>query len=176
MAAMELIYQHEYETDTQTNLVISNIPQTYRHLKLHCQFRRYPNADAYFTTYVQPNSDSGNCWYNYVGNGGSRSTNGTVGGSIGPSNSGLGVSYKGSAMEFLFLEYTDTTSYKTCFSNGGYSHFNGWSTENFRYMGIGTWASTSALTSLRIYPPGGSHKWNGGSSLYLWGWNDNASA
>jgi len=175
VAAMELIYQHEYETDTQTDLTISNIPQTYTHLKLHCQFRRYPNSDAYFTTYVMPNGDTGNCWYNYVSNGGYRSVSSTDGGSVGPGSSPT-ISYKGAIIDLLWLGYTNTTSYKTCFANGGYQHFNGWSTESNRYMGIGTWASTSALTSLRIYPPGGSNKWNGGSSLYLWGWNDNASA
>jgi hypothetical protein len=172
---MELIYQYEYETNTATDLTITSIPQTYRHLKLHCQFRRYPNADAYFETFVMPNADSSNCTVMSIGVGGNLYST-SSGGSLGPSTSGSYISYKGSVIDMLFLDYTNTVGYKTCSGMGGYKHFNGWVNESYFYMSMGTWKSTAALTSLRIYPPTGAHKWNGGSSLYLWGWNDSAGA
>ncbi len=150
-------------SSTQSDVTFSGISGSYTDLVLVCQ----PITTAsYATTYIQFNNDTGSqySWTNAGGDGSSsyagrasnvtfaRLDNGTYSTNINDHN-----------IIANFNSYSNTAFEKTF-----YSRASGAGTDQGAEMIVGLWRSTSAITSIKIYPSGGT-TWASGSTFTIYG-------
>ena len=180
MAAQELILQYNFDSSVNTDLDITSIPQTYRHLEVIVAARNN-NTNSYWTCNLYPNqSTSSDKWHQSMYSSGATAytdydtTASTY--KYGISGGNYVTGYHNFFKWFIY-DYTNTVTKPTCTWRGGYQHFNGWNWSNVYRQGFGSMDTTSAVTSLRLTGDGGgSNYWDAGSKIYLVGWNDYAGA
>lgn len=144
---------------TDSEIVFSSIPATYRDLILIVEGTGSSAAYVRF----QVNSDTGNN-FSYVqmaGYSGGTFTSATTAAFIQPTYSE--ASQKTNSL-ISFMDYSATDKHKT-FLTRAMGYDAGLST----WANAGRWASTSAITTVKIYRDAGS--WNSGSTFSLFGVN-----
>jgi hypothetical protein len=147
-------------TGSVADFTFSNIPQDYTHLQIRGIVL---NSDGNFQT--QFNTDTaGNYSRHYLeGGGASAATGGTANSTYALIGSGNSSTTNPSCFILDILDYTNANKYKTTRSiTGGDSNGSG-------YVGIysSNWRSTSAITSIKVYPGGST--WGQYSSVALYG-------
>ena len=149
-------------TTTSTGVTFSNIPQTYTHLQIRTNVVGTAGNDLL----SRINGDTAanySLHYLYV--------NGT---GTGAGGGGANTTYIAQGNNFLqgttipavaiidILDYANTNKYKVTRAwAGGESNGTGW-----LQLGSGAWRSTAAITSILLYPGGGTFAANTRLSLY----------
>ncbi len=154
---------------SQTSVTFSGIAATYKHLQIRMLARGDTSGYNDTSVLMQLNSDTATN-YSFHGLGGDGSSayafgsatqaNMNVGGVS--ATAGLASSYGGVVIDLL--DYANTNKYKTVRALGG-SDRNGNGTA---YLHSGSWRSTSAVDTIKIYP-GNSTNWVQYSSFALYG-------
>lgn len=146
------------------NVEFTNIPQTYTHLQIRAMPLCTANSPAGI---IQFNSDTGTNYslHRLYGSGATVgvdafSTVNVIYTLIGPS-----TSTTPSSMIIDILDYKNTNKYKTVRTLGGGDN-NG---SGYTWLMSGNWRNTNAITSIKLYPDGGS--WGTNSSFALYGIN-----
>lgn len=142
---------------TQSNFTFSSIPSTYTDLIIIASIKNNSGDGA---SYMQVNGDTGTNYSSTVLNGdGTSATSGRQ------SSTGNGMlATRCDATNFWIntvqiQNYANTTTYKTALwrSNDG----------SYLVAGVGLWRSTSAISSITLYPSGASYV--AGSTFTLYG-------
>jgi len=145
---------------SQATVTLSNIPQTYTDLILAGNGSISGTAN----TWLRVNGDSGT---NYVatvlyGTGSTASSLKRTGDTAGVLLDAVGPAANGTQMYFTqIMSYASTNIFKTVIHRGGAA-----AQESVACVGV--WRSTSAITSVTIYPDN-SRTWNAGSTFTLYG-------
>ena len=151
-------------TGSTADVTFSNIPQTYTHLQLRMMIKNHTANTN--NTRIQFNSDtSANySWHELYGDGASAGS----GASSGASYMYLG-NHPSNAVASAFavyvvdiLDYTNTNKFKTVKTLSGYD-LNGSGVVGLR---SGNWRSTSAISTIRIFPGGDSFAQYSSFALY----------
>lgn len=144
-------------TSNTASVTFSSIPQTYTHLQVRFLGRDTRTGATQQSTFIRMNGDTGN---NYVQHGllgdGSAAT---AFAQTGRSNLNLCVIPTSSSPASMFgtsicdiLDYTNTNKYKTTRTLSGEDQNNA---DGTIYLFSGLWMSTSAISSLTVYPNNG---------------------
>jgi len=148
-------------SSTQATVTFSNIPNTYRDLRLIISAATSANSNNIFRL----NGDSGN---NYVGiyatgNGTSPST-GTEGGTfMNLDSSAFTTTVVGETNHLWEInDYSATDKHKTILGRTNRA-------AGAVDMHVGRWVSTSAVTSITLLPYTGGYTWSAGSTFALYG-------
>lgn len=144
-----------------SNIEFTSIPQTYTHL----QIRGIAKSTATDDTFMQVNSDTGTnySWHMLRGSGGAASSYGTS--SVNKMWTGYGMDtasiFRSSIIDIL--DYTNTDKYKTFRSYSGCdtNTSTGW----VEFVS-GNWRSTSAITSIKLFPNSGNYGQYSSFALY----------
>ena len=150
-------------------ITFSSIPATYTHLQIRGIGRSTTANTGVDNVYVTVNSDSGANYarHHIIGNGttasasAASSTNQAVLGDIARNNNTSGMF---GAFVIDILDYANTNKYKTVRSILGYEQNTSDGGVN---LNSGNWRSTSAITSIKLYPASGN--FNQYSSFALYG-------
>jgi hypothetical protein len=151
----------------QSTLEFTSIPQTYKHLQLRV-FARGSSIDAFRIQFNGDTATNYSFHYLFGARGGSSgSSNGTTQ-SYGIAMWSMGMPNAASTFGFGIydiLDYKDTNKYKTV------RGFDGWDANGSG--GIGTnssnWRSTSAITSIKLFPSTGGVTFQQYSTFALYG-------
>ena len=135
-----------------SSIEFTSIPGTYQHLQVRGVARR-DDAFATGSVYVQVNSDTGSNYAYHVLNGDGSSASASAGSSaafmfLGQSTANGAASSIFAAYVADLLDYASTSKTKVLRAMGAHDS-NG--SGNFRLLS-GLWNSTSAVTSLKLYP------------------------
>ena len=152
-------------TGSASSLTFSSVPGTYTHL----QIRGFANVGSQDDIIIQFNSDTG---ANYslqrvYANGASIGSGGFSGLSYAAGSGEIGgttfANYYGGGVVDI-LDYASTSKYKTWNATAAANTGNA---DSWSGIFTGTWASTSAITSIKI--SSGSGNWNSNSHFALYG-------
>jgi hypothetical protein len=152
----------------QSSVVFSSIPATFKHLQIRGIGRSTDGGGADVTGRLQFNSDTATNYsthrlYGYGSSAGadaSSSTNGISFASI-LANGNLASCFSAAVCDIL--DYADVNKYKTTRSLSGGDYNTGGSI----YLTSGNWRSTSAVTSILLFPSSGS--WLANTTYALFG-------
>lgn len=153
---------------TASTVSFTGIPSGYKHLQIR-MFAQTNRASGLSDCQVQLNSDTGSnySWHSLVGSGSAASVSaGTstafmvLGSNSIPSSGAQTNIYNGLVIDIL--DYANTNKYKTLRGLGG-EDANG---SGYVSLNSGSWRSTSAITSLTIYPDTGSMNTYSSFALY----------
>ena len=169
---MELIQKY-ITTTNENNIVLSNIPSTYRHLSLQAVMKTNVSTVSVYHTLVL-NSDTGANYgrqqiYAY-GNGTGASNFVNIRSSVDSRIESIGVDDNNfSYAEHLFADYKGSTA-KNIITRGGGSGIGGTAASNnsaqtFYFAHI--WTNTNAITSIRCTATSGDYA--AGTTFLLWG-------
>ena len=142
---------------SQSSISFTAIPSTYKHLQIRMSYLSSLSDNSH----MRFNSDTGSnyAWHELYGSGS------VAGAQAGASASFVKVGYAevnpGVAVIDI-LDYADTSKYKTVRSLNG-SDNNG---SGYVLLRSGLWQSTSAITSINIYPNSGTISANSTFALY----------
>jgi hypothetical protein len=145
----------------QSSITFSSIPQTYTHL----QIRGIAKSTATDDTWMQVNSDTATnySWHALRGSGGAASSFG--GASANKMWTGYGMSDTGIFRSSIIdiLDYTNTNKFKTfrTYSGCDTNTSTGW----IEFIS-GNWRSTSAVTSITLFPNSGNYGQYSSFQLY----------
>lgn len=152
-------------TGSTADVTFSSIPQTYTHLQLRMIVKNHTANTN--NTRIQFNSDTGAnySWHELFGDGASAGSNASISASymyLGnhPSNA---VASAFAVYVVDILDYTNTNKFKTVKTLSGYD-LNGSGVVGLR---SGNWRSTSAISTIRIFP--GADSFGQYSSFALYG-------
>jgi hypothetical protein len=145
-----------------SNIEFTNIPQTYTHLQIRGILR---NTTAIANNRIQFNSDTGAnySWHELYGDGASAGSGASSGASYMYAGNHPTTSSTFAVYVIDILDYRDTNKFKTVRTLSGYD-LNGSGVVGLR---SGNWRSTSAITSIKLYP--GSDSFAQYSSFALYG-------
>lgn len=144
-------------TSSQSSISFTSIPSTYKHLQIRMSYLSSLSDNSH----MRFNSDTGSnyAWHELFGSGS------TAGAGAGASASFVKVGYAevnpGVAVIDI-LDYANTSKFKTVRSLNG-SDNNG---SGYVLLRSGLWQSTSAVTSINIYPASGTISANSTFALY----------
>lgn len=150
------------------NVTFSSIASTWTHLQIRC-FAETDRASGLSDMQVQLNSDTATnySWHSLVGSGAAASaSSGTstafmvLGSNSVPSSGAQPNIYNGLIIDIL--DYKDTNKNKTLRGLGG-NDANG---SGYISLNSGNWRSTSAITSIKLYPDTGNFKQYSSFALY----------
>lgn len=157
-----------------SSITFSSIPSTYTHLQIRgiCRTNR---ADYQDVIGMQINTDSGNSytWHYIVGNGSSIGKDGSGSSATYPVWTSLiagGSTDSNSYGPFMIdiLDYKNTNKYKVGRQLSGMQDTGGTGTYGRNMLGGFSWTSTSAITSIYLYPIYGT-SFSANSSFALYG-------
>ena len=151
-----------------TEVILSSIPQTYQHLQLRMMIKNHTANTN--NTRMQVNSDAANLTaHNISGDGSTISSGGNASSTYWFMGNHPNNTQANSFAVYIvdFLDYTNTNKYKTMRCLSGFD-LNG---SGNAYVISGTWLSTSAINSIRIYS--GADSFIAKSSFALYGIGDN---
>jgi hypothetical protein len=143
-------------TGTQANISFTSIPSTYKHLQIRAWAKGDTAGDQDANIRFNSDTASNYSWHSVYGSG--TSANATSGATTTRSVVGFnfaigtGTTSIGSVLITDILDYTNTSKYKTIRTLSG-ADKNG--TGNICLFS-GLWQSTSAITSINIYPDSGN--------------------
>jgi len=143
-----------YSLGDQTSFTFSNIPGTYTHLQLRCAL---PGGNTVSSTNfdIQINGDTGTNYANHwVGN---NSTTIEVGAQANNPRIEEMVTFRSgntspAGVIMDFLDYANTNKFKTMRTISGRMDATGGTTRITSHL----WRSTSAITSVKVYPDNGN--------------------
>lgn len=153
-------------TGTDTEVVFSSIPATYRDLILVSSTRNSAYNAPYNQYRIRVNSDGG-ANYNVVrmlgdvNGAGSASESGSVEFTVYFSEPSSASSYAVTISQFM--DYAQTDKHKTILTR------NDAPSQGITGAYAARWASTAAITSISIFPPPGFGAWAIGSTFSLYG-------
>ena len=145
-------------TNNPTDVTFSSIPSDFTHLQVRCITRCSGSDSSWVSFWIQLNSDTGSnyTYHQLRGTGASISSSGT---STAETRSLLGYMPSNGYTSGMFgafnidiLDYKNTNKYKTIRSLGGFDTNNTGSEVGTLGMQSGLWLSTSAITSIKLFP------------------------
>lgn len=149
----------------ESSITFSSIPATYTDLVLICAARDTRSGVLSDSLTIQLNNDTGSNYSNtdVSGNGttasSTRSTSQTV---MRIADVAAGTSSEFGTSIVHFLDYSNTTTYKTVIGRGSVAN-------EYVEARIGLWRSTAAISSIAILAQGGLATWVAGSTFNLYG-------
>jgi hypothetical protein len=153
-------------TGSTADVTFSDIPQTYTHLQLRMMIKGHTTNTN--NTRIQFNSDTATnySWHYTRGTGSvANSTSGTTESQIYVGNHPSTAVASAFAVYVVdILDYKDTNKYKTTKTLSGYDLNN---TDGVVYLLSGNWRSSSAISTIRIFP--GADSFGQYSSFALYG-------
>ena len=153
----------------QSSIEFTGIPSTYTHLQIRGIARNSVASTSADWVRCQFNSDTGTnySWHYLFGNGSAASSSAGTTQSfmlLGWALNASSTSNSFGAQVIDILDYADTNKYKTVRSILGYEQNTSDGGVN---LNSGNWRSTSAITSIKLYPASGN--FNQYSSFQLYG-------
>jgi hypothetical protein len=145
-----------------SDVTFSTITGSYTDLVLICQVK----ASTIVTTYIQFNSDTGSnySFINLAGNGSAASSSRSSNAAFSRITN---VVYPDTTFNcniiVNFQNYSNSTTYKTFLSRANKANSDGGAEAI-----AGLWRSTSAISTIKVYPSGGA-TWSTGSTFTLYG-------
>ena len=155
-------------SSSQANITFSSIPATFKHLQIRGISRSTDGGGADVTGRLQFNSDTATNYsthrlYGYGSSAGADAASTTNGISFASVLADGNPASCFSGLVCDILDYKDTNKYKTTRSLSG----GDYNTGGMMYLTSGNWRSTSAVTSILLFPSSGD--WKQYSSFALYG-------
>lgn len=164
--AMESIATVTVGSGGAADVTFSSIPSGFQHLQIRF-IARSLRSSAIENAYIQINGDTGNTYADHILYGDGSSAGAIAGSSranlrfqYGSGDTASANVFGGSVIDIL--DYASTSKNKTLRSFTGYDT----NTEGFLGVSSGLWASTSAITSIKIYGSIGNWKQHSTFALY----------